>query len=52
MVENWAKSGSPFPPPDLNKLPPATHIASFFNVSYQYAEATDEGIHQRIILKY
>lgn len=52
MVQNWAKSGSPFPPPDINKLPPADHIASFFNVSYQYAEATDEGIHQRIILKY
>ena len=52
MVQNWAKSGSPFPPPDFNKLPPADHIASFFNVSYQYAEATDEGIHQRIILKY
>lgn len=52
MVENWAMSGSPFPPPDINKLPPADHIASFFNVSYQYAEETDEGIHQRIILKY
>jgi hypothetical protein len=52
MQQNWAKSGSPLPPPDFNKLPPADHIASFFNVSYQYAEATANGIHQRIILKY
>ena len=37
---------------DFNKLPAADHIASFFNVSYQYAEATDSGLHQRIILKY
>ena len=52
MQKNWAKSGSPLPPPDFNKLPPADHIASFFNVSYQYAEATGDGLHQRIILKY
>jgi len=52
MQQNWAKSGSPLPPPDFDKLPPANHIASFFNVLYQYAEATDDGIHQRIILKY
>ncbi len=52
MQRNWAKSGSPLPPPDFNKLPPADHIASFFNVSYQYAEATNEGLHQRITLKY
>jgi len=52
MQQNWAKSGSPLPPPDFNKLPPADHIASFFNVSYQYAEATTDGPHQRIILKY
>ena len=52
MLQKWAQSGSPFPPPDINKLPPADHIASFFNVSYQYAEATDDGIHQKIILKY
>lgn len=52
MQQNWAKSGSPLPPPDFNKLPSADHIASFFNVSYQYAEATEEGIHQQIILKY
>ena len=52
MVQNWAKSGSPLPPPDFSKLPPADHIASFFNVSYQYAEATSDGIHQQIILKY
>jgi hypothetical protein len=52
LNENWAKSGSPIPPPDFNKLPPTEHIASFFNVSYQYAEETPQGIHQRIILKY
>jgi hypothetical protein len=52
LLNNWAKSGSPLPPPDINKLPPADHIASFFNVSYQYAEATNEGIHQKIILIY
>jgi len=52
MQKNWAKSGSPLPPPDFDKLPPADHIASFFNVSYQYAEATPDGIHQKIILKY
>jgi hypothetical protein len=53
MIEqNWAKSGSPLPPPDFSKLPPADHIASFFNVSYQYTVATPEGIQQRIILKY
>ncbi len=52
MQKNWAKSGSPLPPPDLNKLPPADHIASFFNVSYQYVEADGDGLHQRIILKY
>lgn len=52
IVQNWAKSGSPLPPPDFSKLPPADHIASFFNVSYQYAEATGDGIHQQIILKY
>ena len=52
LLQNWAKSGSPFPPPDIDKLPPAAHIASFFNVSYQYAEATNDGIHQKIILKY
>jgi hypothetical protein len=52
MQQNWAKSGSALPPPDFRKLPPAEHIASFFNVSYQYAEASGEGIHQQIILKY
>jgi hypothetical protein len=50
--QNWAKSGSALPPPDFNKLPPADHIASFFNMSYQYVEATSDGLHQRIILKY
>lgn len=52
MQESWAKSGSPFPPPDFDKLPPTDHIASFFNTSYQYAEATRDGLHQRIILRY
>lgn len=52
MQQNWAKSGSALPPPDFAKLPSADHIASFFNVSYQYAEATPSGLHQRIILKY
>jgi len=52
MQQNWAKSGSPLPPPDFEKLPSADHIASFFNVSYQYIEATGDGLHQQIILKY
>ena len=52
IQQKWATSGSPLPPPDFSKLPTSDHIASFFNVSYQYAEATDEGIHQKIILKY
>ena len=52
MQQNWAKSGSALPPPDFSKLPPADHISSFFNISYQYAEATGDGLHQRIILKY
>ena len=52
IEQNWATSGSVLPPPDFNKLPPADHIASFFNVSYQYVEANDHGLHQRMILKY
>jgi hypothetical protein len=52
IQQNWAKSGSPLPPPDFSKLPPADHIAGFFNVSYQYAEADANGLHQRIYLKY
>jgi len=52
IQQHWAKSGSPLPPPDFEKLPSADHIASFFNVSYQYAEATGDGLHQKIILKY
>jgi hypothetical protein len=52
IQQSWARSGSALPPPDFNKLPSADHIASFFNRSYQYAEASNDGIHQRIILKY
>lgn len=52
LQQKWATTGSPLPPPDFSKLPTADHIAAFFNISYQYAEATREGLHQRIILKY
>ena len=52
LQQSWAKSGSPLPPPDFNKLPPVDHIASFFNVSFQYTEATSDGLHQQITLKY
>jgi hypothetical protein len=52
IVQNWATSGSVLPPPDFDKLPPADHIASFFNVSYQYVEADKNGLHQKILLKY
>ncbi|MEI6893010.1 MAG: hypothetical protein V5783_12705 [Pontiella sp.] len=49
--KNWAISGVDFPPLDFSKLPPADHISSFFNVSYQYIEANNNGLHQKIILK-
>jgi len=52
MQQSWATSGSPLPPPDFSKLPSADHIAAFFNVSYQYIEATGDGLHQQFILKY
>ncbi|MDF7801131.1 hypothetical protein P4C99_16765 [Pontiellaceae bacterium B1224] len=52
IEQNWATSGSALPPPDFSKLPPAEHIASFFNTSYQYIEADNNGLHQKIILKY
>ena len=52
IEQNWATSGSVLPPPDFKKLPSADHIASFFNVSYQYVEANNNGLHQKIILKY
>lgn len=50
--QKWAQSGSPLPPPDFNKLPSSAHISEFFNVSYQYVEASSTGLHQKIILKY
>jgi hypothetical protein len=52
IQKNWAMRGGPVPPPDFNKLPPADHIASFFNSTYQYVEKSGNGLHQRIILKY
>lgn len=52
FLGEWASSGSPLPPPDMAKLPPTDHLASFFNMSYQYLEKTNRGLHQRIILKY
>lgn len=52
IQQNWARSGAVLPPPDFSKLPPADHIASFFNTSYQYIEADGNGLHQKIILKY
>ncbi|MBT8045875.1 MAG: hypothetical protein KJN67_01795 [Pontiella sp.] len=52
IQQQWARSGAALPPPDFSKLPPADHIASFFNTSYQYLEASIDGLHQRIILKY
>ena len=52
IQQKWATSGAALPPPDMKKLPSSDHIASFFNVAYQYIEATKDGLHQRIILKY
>ncbi|MDZ8118918.1 hypothetical protein [Pontiella agarivorans] len=52
IMQNWARSGSALPPPDFSKLPTAEHIAQFFNVSYQYIQAGNNGLHQKIILKY
>lgn len=52
IMERWARSGSPLPPPDFDKLPPTDHLASFFNTSYLYIEKTNQGLHQKIILKY
>ncbi|MEE9369403.1 MAG: hypothetical protein V3V05_11165 [Pontiella sp.] len=52
IQQKWATSGSPLPPADFTKLPPADHIASFFNVTYQYIEAKGNGLHQKVILKY
>ncbi len=52
IEQQWARSGSALPPPDFNKLPPPDHIASFFSMSYQYVEASIDGLHQRFILTY
>jgi hypothetical protein len=52
LLGQWASSAPPIPPPDMNKLPPADHLASFFNMSYHYIERTESGLHQKIILKY
>ncbi len=52
ILGQWATSGSPIPPPDMNKLPSTDHLASFFNMSYQYIEKTDRGLHQKITIKY
>jgi hypothetical protein len=52
LQQNWAQSGSPIPPPDMNNMPSASHIASFFNISYQYIEKSSDGLHQRIYLTY
>ena len=52
FAQSWATSGVPLPPPNLEKLPSAEHIASFFNVSYQYVEASNDGLCQQIFLKY
>ncbi|QHI69299.1 hypothetical protein [Tichowtungia aerotolerans] len=38
--------------PDLGKLPPAEHLASFFNTTYQYSEKTGNGLHQRVTTQY
>jgi hypothetical protein len=52
VKQAFAKEGLPFPAPDFTQLPPAEHIASFFNTSFQYIEATDTGLHHRLTLKY
>ncbi len=52
IQQKWSESDSPLPPPDFSKLPTADHIAQFFNISYQYVEANENGLHQKIFLKY
>lgn len=37
--------------PDLKKMPPAEHLASFFKTIYSYSEKTPEGIHIRAVIK-
>ncbi|MCF7847723.1 MAG: hypothetical protein K9M45_02645 [Kiritimatiellales bacterium] len=50
--QGWINSSNGIPPPDFGKLPPASHIASFFNTSYTYTEAVEDGLHQKTVLKY
>jgi hypothetical protein len=38
--------------PDFEKLPAAEHLASFFKITYQYTEKTDNGLHRRVIAPY
>ncbi len=37
--------------PDLSKMPPAEHLASFFKAVYSYSEKTPEGIHIRAVIQ-
>ncbi|MBN2703229.1 MAG: DUF3352 domain-containing protein [Pontiellaceae bacterium] len=37
--------------PDLSKMPPAEHLASFFKAIYSYSEKTPEGIHIRAVIQ-
>ena len=52
LEQQWSADATSPLTPDFDKLPPNEHIASFFNVSYQYVEASVQGLHQKIILKY
>ena len=52
LLEEWAMSGAPIPPPEFDKLPPADYLASFFNMSYQYVERTSRGLHHHLVLRY
>ena len=51
--QGWNRgAGKKIPPPDFSKLPPADHMASFFNRSYQQTQASPTGLHQEIVLEY